>query len=124
MTGTFDGDRAVRRIRLLTRWMAGLVAIGLFVFKDASWGLGFLVGAALSMLSFEVLHRFALGAGAGAKPSQWKFVLAGARYILIAAIVYVMMKSFGLNILAIICGLLITAGAVLLEILYEFIHGT
>ncbi|MBL8175237.1 MAG: ATP synthase subunit I [Bryobacterales bacterium] len=123
---SFHLDAAVHRLK---RIMAILAAAGTILFafaKGTEWGVGFLLGALISIASFHWTHRFvmAIGPGGEAKPRTWKSVLLGARYLIIAAVVYAIISSFGLNILAALCGLLIAAVAALLEILYEFIHGT
>jgi hypothetical protein len=113
----------------MKRIMASLSVAGFVIFlawKGWPWGAGFLLGALISMASFHWTHRvvMAVGTGAQAKPRTWKIILLGARYLLIAGLVYAIINSFGLNILAALCGLLIAAAAAMLEILYEFIHGT
>jgi len=123
---SFDFDRAVYRIRRLIWLLALAGALVFLILRGASWGASFLAGAAISAVSFDVLHRMvaSIDPASGGSPKTWKMVLAGARWLIIAGVVYVMMKSFGLNILAVVCGLLAAAAAVVLEILYEFIHGT
>lgn len=113
-------------MKLIMIVLAGVGCVALGVAKGVDWGAGFLLGALLSIASFHWTHRFvmAIGPGGEAKPRTWKSVLLGARYLLIAAVVYAIINSFGLNILAALSGLLIAAIAALLEILYEFIHGT
>lgn len=123
---SFQLDAAIVRMK---RIMAGLALIGfaaLLVAKGKEWAAGYLLGSLISLASFHWTHRFvmAIGPGGEAKPKTWKSVLLGVRYLLIAAVVYAIITSFGLNILAALCGLLTAAVAALLEILYEFIHGT
>ncbi|GEM_PF-6986520 len=108
-------------------WLfAAIGTAALAVTLGLSWAAGFLTGALIAQISFQVTHRFVLSIGGGArgKPAVWKTVLVGGRYLIIAALIYAMMKLFGLNILAALCGLLVAAAAALIEILYELIHGT
>ncbi len=123
---SFQLDAAVGRMKRIMMVLAGVGCVGLAAAKGMDWGAGFLLGALISLASFHWTHRFvmAIGPGGEAKPKTWKSVLLGGRYLIIAAVVYAIISSFGLNILAALCGLLIAAVAALLEILYEFIHGT
>jgi hypothetical protein len=123
---SFQLDSAVVRMKRIMGVLAGAGCVAFAAWKGLPWGSGFLLGALVSIASFHWTHRFvmAIGPGGDAKPKTWKSVLLGARYLIIAALVYAMISSFGLNILAALCGLLIAAVAALLEILYEFIHGT
>lgn len=123
---SFQLDVAVGRMKRIMAVLAGLGCLVFAAAKGLDWGAGFLLGALISIASFHWTHRFvmAIGPGGEAKPRTWKSVLLGARYLIIAAVVYAIISSFGLNILAALCGLLIAAVAALLEILYEFIHGT
>ncbi len=123
---SFQLDAAVVRMKRIMAALAVAGSVAFAIWKGVPWGSGFLLGAIISIAGFHWTHRFvmAIGPGGEAKPKTWKSVLLGARYLIIAAVVYAMMNSFGLNILAALCGLLIAAVAALLEILYEFIHGT
>lgn len=123
---SFELDKAVVRMK---RIMIALGVLGTVVFsivRGAPWAVGYAIGAAIAVVSFEFTHRFvkAIGPGGEAKPKTWKSVLVGTRYLLIGAVVYVMMIIFGFNILAALLGLLTAAAAALIEVLYEFIHGT
>ncbi|MBI3680159.1 MAG: ATP synthase subunit I [Acidobacteria bacterium] len=123
---SFDPDRAIGRVRRLIWWLTGLGTAALLAAKGIAWGFGFLLGAAISGGSFHYLHRlvYAINAPGAKKPRAWKAALMGLRYFLIGGILYAMIKLFGLNLVAVLCGLLVTAAAVLLEILYELLHGT
>ncbi len=122
----FDLDRAVERMRRIMLCLSLLGTAAFFLAKGPSWGVGFGTGALISMVSFHYTHRFAMAIGPGgrSKPGAFRATLMGARYLLIFAFVYAMMRLFGLHMLAALCGLMIAAAAALLEILYEFIHGT
>lgn len=126
MLSDFSLDRAVARVRVFIGLLTLIGFAVLLVAKDATWAVSFLGGAVVSALSFHVMHRFvmAIGPGGVTKPSTFRIVLLGARYLLIGAVVYGMMRLFGLHLLAALCGLLVTAAATFLEVLYELIHGT
>jgi len=122
----FNLDASVGRMKRIMMALAAIGSVVLLVWKGPAWGIGFLFGSGVSLASFHYTHRFvmAIGAPGSPKPKTWKNVLFGSRYLLIGGIAYVTISIFGLNILAALCGLLIAAAAALLEILYEFIHGT
>lgn len=96
-------------------------ALGLGAAKGAAWGLGLLLGAALSYLSFVVTERFvrSLSPASQSRPAAWRAVLLGSRYLILGALVYAMIKLFGVSPIAILCGLLTLGAAAIIEILYE-----
>ena len=102
-------------------------AMGFSVQKGIGWGLSFLVGALLSMASFRYTLRFvrAIGPDAGTRPSTGKAILIGGRYLLLAAIVYFLTTTAGLNVLCALLGLFIAAAAALVEMMYQVAaHGS
>lgn len=123
---SFDLDRALMRV---WRFLWILAAAGTIVasgWMGVSVGSSFLFGAVISAISLHLTHKFVMSIGkpADPRPAAWKSVLLGARWLLIVGIFYVMMKFLGLHISAALCGMLVAAGAAILEILYELIHGT
>lgn len=123
---SFNLDRALYRVwRFL--WLltaAGTVIASAWLGLDIGWS--FLFGAVISAVSLHLTHRFVMSIGkpSDPRPAPWKSVLLGARWLLIVGIFYVMMKILGLHVSAALCGMLVAAGAAILEILYELIHGT
>lgn len=107
-------------------WLAGLGSFAVLAKSGLMGAASFLIGALIGILSFQFTRRLVMGIGTdgGIRPATWKLLLLGLRYLLVGAILYAMMLLFGLDILASLCGLLIPFSAVLLESLYELIHGT
>lgn len=89
------------------------------------WALAFLLGAAAAYLNFAWLHRAAESLVPGAPPAKKRvFVFLALRYLLLGAAGYVIVKVFGMSIIAAAGGLLVPAAAILSIIIYELIHGT
>lgn len=113
-------DRVIRRIGRLILILGLAGAAILSAVQGPRMGLSFLVGAAVSYLSFwrwQVLVG-ALGP-APKKRSPWIFVL---RIVLLVALAYVIIRFLGLNIAAAVTGLLVSGIAVILELIYEMIY--
>lgn len=85
-------------------------------------GASFLIGAAVSYLSFWRWQRLVDAIGPGHKPrSRWSFVIG---LIALVALAWVIIKFLRLNIAAAASGLLVSAAAVILEIIYELIYAS
>jgi hypothetical protein len=83
-------------------------------------GLAFLIGAVLSYASFRGWQRVAAALAPGAKPQKsWRFVL---RIVLLGALAYAIIKLLGLNVAVAVTGLLVSAAAVILELVFELIY--
>ena len=123
---SFDLDRAMLRVWRFLWILSAAGTVAFAAFRGLSAGSSFLIGSILSALSLQVTYKVvaSLGRPAEPRPAFWKSALLGARWLIMAAIFYVMMKILGLNIAAALCGMLVAAGAAILEILYELIHGT
>ncbi|HUQ94926.1 MAG TPA: hypothetical protein VM120_24825 [Bryobacteraceae bacterium] len=121
-----ESPEPFHRARRLMWWLAGLGSFAVLAKSGLMGAASFLIGALIGILSFQLTRRLVMGIGAdgGIRPAPWKLLLLGLRYLLVGAILYAMMLLFGLDILASLCGLLIPFSAVLLESLYELIHGT
>lgn len=115
-------DRAVRRIRraMLLVAVAG-AAVSLWKVGWAG-GIGFLLGAAVSVLSFQWFKELSDALAGFRRPRGRLIVFLGLRYLLFGAAGYVIVKFFGVNLPAILAGLLVSAAAVVGEILYELIY--
>jgi hypothetical protein len=123
---SFDLDRALWRVWRFLWLLAAAGAVISTAWLGLNAGGSFLFGALISAVSLHLTHKFVLSIGGPVqpRPAAWKSVLLGARWLLAAGIFYVMMKILGLHIAAALCGMLVAAGAAILEILYELIHGT
>lgn len=112
---------AVRRI---TRF-SGILAFAGTVLSAAQWGwrgaAGFAFGALASWLNFRWIKRLvdSLGEAPKTRRAAAFAVLLGLRYLLLGAAGYVMLKFFGVNLLATLAGLLSVVAAVIFEALYQ-----
>ena len=112
--------KALRRITLLMLVLAVGGGTLLAVFEGVRIGLGFLVGGGVSYLSFWRWEQVAAALAPGARPrSAWSLVF---RLLLLMGLAYGIIRLLGLNLAAALAGLLVAAGAVILEILYELIY--
>jgi len=116
-------ERAMRRI---FRGMLALSAAGtLAALWLAGWrnGISFLLGSAGAYLNLYWLHRLVEALGPGARrPRKGLLVVLATRYLLLGLAGYVIVKVFGLGLVALLLGLFVPAAAVLAEILYELTH--
>jgi hypothetical protein len=121
----FNLDASVARMKRIMIVLAAVGSVALFIAKGPPWGVGFLFGAAVSLVSFHYTHRFvmAIGAPGSPKPRTWKSVLFGSRYLVMGGVAWAAVSAFGLNVVAALCGLLIAAAAALLEVTFELIRG-
>ncbi len=115
-------ELSIPRITRLTYGLGAvgaLVTLGLFGVPSA---VGFLVGAALSLVSVRSWSRLAesLGGDGGAKtrPAAAAMVFMMLRYLLIAGAAYVSMKYLGSAPAAVLVGLLVSFAAVVLDLLF------
>ena len=94
-------------------------AIGLASFFQIRVGVAFLIGAAVSYLSFWGWQHLVNALTPGAKQrSSWFF---GLRLLVLLALAYGIIKFFRLNIAAAAVGLLVSAAAVICELVVELI---
>ena len=116
-------ERALRRINAI---MLGLMAGGCAVsFVAAGWrGLvGFFLGAAVAYFYFRWIREMADSLVPGGPPPRKRLVVYLAlRYAVFGAAGYVIVKYFGISMLAALAGLSVSVAAILLEILYELIY--
>lgn len=114
---------AVRRISVysLVLSLSGVAAAG----SLEGWpgAVGFALGSGLSWLNFHWIRRLVESLGAAAKPKRAAgfAVVLGLRYALLGGIGYVMLKFFGVSLLAVLAGLLAVVAAVILEAVYQLI---
>jgi ATP synthase I subunit len=88
------------------------------------WGVGFLLGAAISAMNFRWLHRLvdSIGPDPKTKPSSWLTILLSFRYVILGLVGYVIVRYFRVDIMAALLGLFVAVAAVLIEIIYELIY--
>ena len=109
-----------RRIKIFIAVFGIGGAIGATLWKGVATGGGFLVGAAVSFLSYWRWEQIVSSLGGQAKggSSFWWML----RSLVLVAIAYVIIRFFGLNLPAALVGLLVSAAAVVLELIYEIIY--
>jgi hypothetical protein len=116
-------ERAVRRLD----WFAVILtmaAVVAFVLREG-WrgGLGCAVMAAASLYHLRRLKAVveSIGDGVSGRPRTGSAVALGMRYLILGALCFVIIEFFGVSLAAIFTGLLISAAAVLAEIVYELL---
>jgi hypothetical protein len=114
------GEISLERVKLFTI-LAGLAgAVAAFFLRGPADAAGFFLGAAISLVSLRAWIRLSEGIGSGFKPSLGASALFLAlRYLLIAALIYAIVRVLGINPLAMIVGLLASFAGVILELLYS-----
>jgi len=120
-----DQERYSRFLRLVPRLILALGLVGTSVlvsWKGFKTGFSFLAGAMLSYVSFWRWQRVVDALSPDSKKQRnWIFI---ARIVLIGALAWVIIKYLGLNLAAAASGLLVSAAAVLLGIIYELIYAS
>lgn len=111
-------DRALYRLDRIAWGLGGMAVLVLLVLQGWRGGLGCAVAAAGSIWNLRRIKGIAARAGGGGSSSA---VLLGLRYVLLGGIAFVIIKYFGVSLLAVFAGLLISVAAVLIEIVYELI---
>ena len=113
-------DRFIRRVKwiILALALTGSAVLG--AIKGIRIGLAFLIGASVSYGSFWGWRQLVDALSpAPKKRSSFPFVL---RILLLIAVAYAIIRFLGLNVAAAASGLLVSAAAVLLELIFELIY--
>jgi len=114
-----DYQRFIHNVSRFILVIGLLGAVGLGSFREIRTGAAFLIGAAVSWLSFWGWQHLVNALTPGAKKrSSWFFSL---RLVVLLALAYVIIKFFRLNIAAAAIGLLVSALAVVCELIIELI---
>ena len=109
-------EQRVLRISLVLGAIGTIAMFSVHGIRDA---LGFLVGAALSYLSFRSWVRLAATIGvSGKRPATGSAVFLALRYVLIGVAIYVIIEGLGSTPGALIVGLLVSFAALALELLW------
>ena len=90
-----------------------------------SWrhSLAFLAGALASLANFRWLHQLAASLGEGGRRLRRRvLIFLLLRYLLVGAAGYVIVKFFGLSLVAALAGLFVAVAAVIFEIIYELVY--
>lgn len=113
-------QRIVRRITrfILIFGLAGAVALGFA--KGAGFGVGFMLGATLSYISFWRWKKVVdLLGGQPKRRSIWLWLL---RFAVLIAAGYAIVNYLEVTPVAVFLGLLVSAAAVVVSVIYELIY--
>lgn len=115
-------DRALRRIL----WIGGALGAAGTIFTIAEHGpktgAGFLVGALLSIVSFNSLRRMAEGLGSsGNRRLAGSVLFYMLRYLIIGVVIYAIVKTLETSLMWVLAGLFVSAAAIFAEMLYELV---
>ncbi len=109
-------EQRVLRITLVLGTIGTITVLARHGVRDA---LGFLVGAGLSFLSFQSWLRLAATIGdSGKRPATGSAIFLVLRYVLIGVVIYAMIEGLGITPGALIVGLLVSFAALVLELLW------
>ncbi|HLH00996.1 MAG TPA: hypothetical protein VKX49_32125 [Bryobacteraceae bacterium] len=112
--------RALRRVGVIILALGTIGAGALTTLKGFRMGLAFLIGALFSYASFWGWQHLVLALSPGARHKRsWRFVV---RIVLLGAAALAIIRLLGLNVAAAVTGLLVSAAAVILEIVFELIY--
>jgi hypothetical protein len=120
MTG-IDYDRALTRIKRFTIVVGAVGTAAVLFARGRGTAAGFLAGAGISYVNFELLSGLAKVMGASAPKALGWGILIALRYLIVGAASYVIVRILGITPVAVLAGLLAAFAAVILEILYELI---
>jgi|HubBroStandDraft_6_1064221.scaffolds.fasta_scaffold244022_3 hypothetical protein len=117
----FDYNRALTRIKYLTLVVGLVGTVAMLLTRGRGAAAGFLAGAGLSYVNFELLSGLAYAMGGSSPKARVWAVLIALRYAIVGAAVYVIVRILGITPVAVLVGLLAVFAAVILEILYELV---
>ncbi len=113
-------ERFIRRVTWIILALALTGSAVLAIIKGIRIGLAFLIGATVSYGSFWGWRQLVDAlAPEPKKRSSFPLVL---RILLLIALAYAIIKFLGLNVVAAASGLLVSAAAVLLELVFELVY--
>ena len=116
------GEISLERIKIFTIFIGLAGALVVLLWRGSADAMGFLLGAAMSLVTLRSWIRISDGIGTGLKPSvAASAVFLTLRYVVIAALIYAIVNVLGITPLAMIVGLLASFAAVILELLYQIV---
>jgi hypothetical protein len=123
---TSDDEFYFRAVGRILKFMAILAGAGtLFALAWRGWrsGAGFALGAGIAWINFFWLRRLTESLGASQpKRSTHSAVILGSRYLILGGIAYVILRLTNISLPAVLTGLFVSLGAVLVEILFELVY--
>ena len=115
-------QRITRRITILIVVIGVVGTIAFTATKGPHFGAGFLLGAALSWVSFWRWKKVVDALAPGEKRrSAWVWLL---RFAALAGVAYVIVNYLAVTPVAVFLGLLATAAAAIVSAIFELIYGT
>ncbi len=114
-------DRAMSRLGNLILWFAGIGAVGSAFLRGWRWGAGFAVGAAASWLNFRLLKQVTDALG-GKHVRVRVMILAGLRYLILAAGAYAILRFSPISLPAALTGLFVCVAAALVVAVIELAY--
>ena len=114
---------SVRRTTYILVVITAAGAATCIVLRGTRYALGFCIGAAISLLSFrrwKAMVEVIGPASRGGLRTLWLVL----RPILIAAVLYAILRFSGLNLMAALLGLFVSAAAVAIEAVYQVYAGS
>jgi hypothetical protein len=115
-------DLALKRIRAMTAALGVAGTIAGLIWRGPRAGVGFLIGAFISILNLGWWISLASALGpSGEAPMRGNTALLVLRYVAAAIIIYVIVKILEITLAAVLAGLFVCVAAVIIEILYELI---
>lgn len=121
-TGAGIYERMIVRISWLILIIGVAGAIAAALTKGWRFGLGILLGASLSGASFWRWRK--LVDALGGTPQQRSLFVWLARFALLIGAAYVTVKYLEVSPAAVFLGLLVSAAAAIVALIFELIHGT
>jgi hypothetical protein len=123
---TSDDEFYLRSVGRILKFMAILAGAGtLFAFAWRGWrsGAGFALGAAIAWINFLWLKRLTESLGASQpRRATHGAVILGSRYLILGGVAYVILRLTNISLPAMLTGLFVSLGAVLVEILFELVY--
>ena len=113
-------DRFIRRVTWIILALALTGSVVIAIVKEIRIGLAFLIGATVSYGSFWGWRQLVDALTPG--PKKRSAISFMVRILLLIALAYAIIRFLGLNVAAAASGLLVSAAAVLLELIYELIY--
>lgn len=114
-----DYNRFIRNVTGTIIVIGLLGAVGIGAAHGIRIGLSFLIGATVSYISFTGWQRLVAALAPNAKRRSPWFVI---RIFFLIGLAWVIIKFLGLNVAAAAGGLLVSAAAVILELIFELIY--
>ncbi|MGC4048210.1 MAG: ATP synthase subunit I [Paludibaculum sp.] len=125
MTPELDYARITRRIVQLMAALAAAGSVIFFLVKGLAGMLSFLGGAAISSLSFWLLHRMVTDVTRvveGETVRTTSLVVHALRMLILGGAAYAIVKTYGSFVPAVACGLTLAVTAATLEVLIELLY--